>query len=232
MDKEIERKEIVQVEEVRTPCLRFEENLIDEALENAKRIAQLLKEKMVEGVHYASNLFPSQQKPTLLDPGSQLIMYAFSVYPDHQILEHTVYREAGEEVIRYVVKCELKLKGFNIKVAEGMGSASSDEVKYKYRWLPEEELAEVYGFTSEELERLPKREVAGKTLRRVRNPEVLDLDNTILKIAAKRAEIDACLQLPGVGEAFTQDIGERVISRRGSRRPPSAFEGKLREEGE
>ena len=232
MDKELERKEIAQVEEVSVPSLRFDERLMEGALDNAQKIAQLFKERMVDGIHYAKNLFPGQQKPTLLDPGAQLIMAAFSVYPDHQILEHRVERVAGQEYVEYVVKCELKLRGFNVKVAEGLGSASSDEVKYRYRWLPEEELLETYGFSPEELERLPKREVAGKVLRRVRNPEILDLSNTLLKMAAKRSEIDAVMQLPGVSEIFTQDIGERVIQRRGSRRPPSAFEGKLREEGE
>jgi len=37
---------------------------------------------------------------------------------------------------------------------------------------------------------------------RIPNPEVVDLGNTILKMAAKRAEVDAAQSLPGVGSAL------------------------------
>ena len=43
---------------------------------------------------------------------------------------------------------------------------------------------------------------------RIRNPDLLDLDNTILKMASKRAEVDATLSLPGVSGVFTQDIDQ------------------------
>jgi hypothetical protein len=53
--------------------------------------------------------------------------------------------------------------------------------------------------------------VAGRRITeyRIVNPDPDDLDNTLIKVAAKRAEADAVRQLPGVLEAV------RCPSRRG-----------------
>jgi len=40
------------------------------------------------------------------------------------------------------------------------------------------------------------------------NPEVADLENTILKMASKRALVDATLLATGCSNAFTQDVGD------------------------
>jgi len=209
------------------PPLLISKDSVETVLRNAEMLTDLLRTKLVPGVDYAKDLVPGQNKPVLLDPGAQIIMAAFSVYPDHEIMERSFERERDKEIVRYVVKCRLRLRGYNVIVAEGVGSASSEEVKYKYRWLDKNTLIEDYGYTEEELEDLKKKVVrrGGEEviLYRVRNPELLDLDNTILKMAAKRAEIDAVLQLPGVSRVFTQDIGERKAERE-RKSPPSAFE--------
>jgi len=137
------------------------------------------------------------------------------------VLEHIVESDEKGEKIRYVIKTELRLRGEDFIVAEGVGSATTDEVNYKYRWIEESTLKEEYGYSDEELEKLKSRfknkKEDDKWVKvreyQARNPEILDLDNTILKIAAKRSLTDAVMGLPGVSRVFTQDLGER-------KRPP------------
>jgi hypothetical protein len=120
-----------------------------------------------------------------------------------------VETEEGEERIRYVVEATLyHING--VPVASGVGSCSSDEKRYKYRWINEEDLRKVYSFEDEDLQKLKSRRRGGRRQLYVRNPEILDLDNTLLKMAAKRAEVDATLMLPGVSSIFTQDVGRRT----------------------
>jgi hypothetical protein len=69
-------------------------------------------------------------------------------------------------------------------VAYGMGSANSQEVKYKYRYEKRE---------NEEKER-------------ILNPEPADAQNTLVKMASKRAFVDGVLKATGASRMFTQDV--------------------------
>jgi len=197
------------------------EREIEVAFRNIEIVERLMREKLKEGVDYYTNLFPGQKKPVLGDSGAIVISNVFRCRPRYEILEHVFEKEADGETIRYVIGTGLIHREYDIVVSEGVGSATSEEVKYKYRWIEESSLKEDYGFSDEEIEKLksrfkPKKE-NDKWVKvreyQVRNPEILDLDNTILKIAAKRSLVDAVLGLPGVSRVFTQDLGER-------KRPP------------
>ena len=65
-------------------------------------------------------------------------------------------------------------------LGQGVGSASTMEKKYRYR----------------------KDECGGK----VENEDIADVYNTVLKIAKKRAHIDATLTVTGAADIFTQDL--------------------------
>ena len=208
--------------------MRIDERRVSVVFENVAVLERLMRDGLREGVDYYTDLFPGQTKPVLGDGGAQVIMNAFDAYARHHVLEHVEEGAKGEERIRYVVKAEIVHRFTGVVLAEGLGSASSDEVKYKYRWVEEETLKEEYGYADEELESLPSRTKKRKkdgewvTVKeyRVRNPEILDLSNTILKMAAKRAEVDAVMALPGVSRIFTQDLGERKASRQKSAPKP------------
>jgi len=198
------------------------EKTVEAAFSSIDILERLIKEKLKDGVDYYSKLFPGQTKPVLGDSGAIVIMNVFNLRPVYKLLEHVVEGREGEERIRYVIGTELISRMDGTGVSEGVGSATSDEVKYKYRWVEEDVLREEYGYNDEELEKLKKQMRTlhrdGKPVKvwfyQVRNPEILDLDNTILKMAAKRSLVDAVMGLPGVSRVFTQDLGER-------KRPPS-----------
>ena len=180
------------------------------SLENARLLAQMMREHMKEGVHYGR--FQRDGKPSLWDPGASLICSAFGVHPQYRVLEHREDDETGH--FRYVIEVTLVHHATGRAVAAGVGAASTREVKYAFRWVPEDEVPPWL-----DIDNLRSRLVKDNILYRVPNPEVQDLDNTILKIAAKRAEVDATLKLPGCSELFTQDIGVKgSLDRRDSPR--------------
>lgn len=175
----------------------------------ADRIAAVIRDHMQPGVHYTYKLgetsFP---RPVLLDAGVAYIMSVLRLVPRHHVelaLREPVpvqRPDGGTEhrlLIKYVVRAELwhiSPDGRERLVAEGLGSASSFETRHLYRWVSGQELP-----AGADPSRLPSRGQGSSARYRVYNPDPDDLDNTILKMAAKRAEADAIRQLPGVLEA-------------------------------
>ncbi len=139
------------------------------------------------------------ERPFLWDPGAAKIAAAFNTYPTHVILKETL--EA--DFVCYVIEAQLVSRVSKEVVATGIGGASTWETKYKYRWVkkPEE-----WGWKGEGLK------FNAKTNKyRIPNPEHGELVNTILKMAAKRAEVDAAESLPGVGSALRKLFGMEEV---------------------
>ena len=158
-------------------------------IEMAERLVMKVMERDIDyGIH------PGTDTYALRDSGASKIANAFNTYPDHIILSS---RE-DENAISYLVQAKLINRNTGRVVAVGVGSCSTMESKYGYRWV---ENPEDYGYKREDLTRRRK----GKY--RIPNPEIADLGNTILKMGAKRAEIDACQNLPGVGSALKKLFG-------------------------
>jgi len=184
---------------------------IDIVMGNIETLTQGFKSWMTEKVDYTRDLYGrNQSKPALLDPGTFKMMNFFRVRPKHEVLVAEVIREPGEELVKYVVAAKLVHHVTGYVLAEGVGSCSTDEKKYQYRWLTQSRLRNEHGYSNDEVERLSFKELPGRSggkfkIYRIRNPEILDLDNTILKMAAKRAEMDGALQLPGVAAVFVQE---------------------------
>ena len=208
------------------PSLVLSEDHVESVMANINLLTAKFSEWLVEDEDYTVRLFPGQKKPALLDPGATKLRSFFRVHPKHRVLERMVETGEGEERIRYVVEATLyHING--VPVASGVGSCSSDEKRYKYRWINEDDLRRVYSFEDEDLKKLKSRGQGGRRQLYVRNPEILDLDNTLLKMAAKRAEVDATLMLPGVSSIFTQDVGKRRSNERNERkRVPAQQTGK------
>jgi len=182
----------VSVVEARPPALKLTEEAIATIQSNiqmAERLVMSVLEKDVDyGIHLGTDSF------ALRDPGASKIINAFNCYPDHKIL----YSQETEEIITFQIQANLISRQTGNLVATGIGSCSTMESKYGYRWV---ENPEDYGYKRDELTRRRR----GKY--RIPNPEIADLGNTILKMATKRAEVDACESLPGVGSALKKLFG-------------------------
>lgn len=138
---------------------------------------------------------PGTSKPTLLKPGGEKICMLFGLNPEYEFLQTT--EDYDKEFFSYNIRCTLFKNGQ--PVAQGVGSCNSKEKKY--RFINVDEIPENYVGQSEQFT-----DKYGRTKYKINNPDICSLVNTILKMAKKRAFIDAVLQVASLSEVFTQDI--------------------------
>lgn len=138
---------------------------------------------------------PGTSKPTLLKPGGEKICMLFGLNPEYEFLQVT--EDYDKEFFSYNIRCTLFRNGQ--PVAQGVGSCNSKEKKY--RFINVDNIPENYVGVSEEFT-----DKYGRKKYKINNPDICSLVNTILKMAKKRAFIDAVLQVASLSEVFTQDI--------------------------
>jgi hypothetical protein len=140
------------------------------------------------------------------------------------------------DCVHYQVRVELFTIG-GIFCGEGVGTASSAETKYQWRRAV---CDDEYNATPEDRRRIaykPGKNNSFYTIAQVRT-EPEDVDNTILKMAKKRALIDAVLTVTAASDIFTQDAEDGIPGdddgngnpgsgnpQGGQRRPPQAAQG-------
>lgn len=137
-------------------------------------------------------------KPTLLKPGAEKILMLMGLTSEYNIIEKIEDYDKG--IFAYTIKCIL-LKN-NRKVTEGVGSCNSKEDKYRWRWVKENDLP--IGIDKSTTK--SKVDNWGKTKYKIENDDICSQANTILKMAKKRAQIDATLTVASLSEIFTQDV--------------------------
>jgi hypothetical protein len=152
-----------------------------------------------EGVDFGN--IPTVDKPTLFKPGAEKIVQLFGCLPDTVV----THRES-DVVTGYLyleVTVELISLQTGLKVGAGIGSCSSYESKYRWRWEWWNSKGAPVG---EGWETFRKRNGDTSYRRRIANPDLADVWNTVVKMAKKRALVDAALTISGASEKFTQDV--------------------------
>lgn len=186
-------------------------------VKQVKLIQDVMTEVMKDGEHYG--VIPGTVKPTLLKPGAEKLCMVFRLEPDYEIIRE--FRE--DTFIAYTIKCTLKHIPSGQTIASGVGSCNSREDKYRWRYdetvtdqqVPKEYWAAKKDGNSKEMKRLlgeGKRTIkvdgvwwiANAT--KVENDNPWDLDNTIMKMACKRALVAATLNATAASDIFTQDV--------------------------
>ena len=161
--------------------------------ERSQHVQALIKDLMVEDVHYMT--IPGTKNRSLTKQGSEMLLSAFHIAVEPEIIETT-----DADFVRYTVKITGRHMGSGLVVGVGVGRCSSNEEKYKWRAaVCDEEWAET------PVERRRVKYANGQrgvyTVKQVRpNPE--DLANTVLKMAKKRAQADLCLTALAASDAF------------------------------
>ncbi len=161
-------------------------------------IQHVMKQVMKSGVHYG--IIPGCKEPSLFKPGAEKIMATFRLSPEIEITD-----KSDADQVRYQIKLRLKSpSGFY--VGEGVGECSSNEEKYKWRKaICDEEFDECAPDRRREKWSKGWQNKPNYKAKQIRT-ESADLANTILKMAKKRALIDAVLTATGASDCFTQDI--------------------------
>lgn len=142
------------------------------------QLQYLMQQVLKKGEHYG--VVPGTKgKPSLLQPGAEKICLMFKLVP-----RYTVKRtELGGGHREVEVTCTLFQRGSDIVEGEGLGSCSTLESKYRYRnkWV-------------------------NGSKQREENPDIADVYNTVLKMAKKRALVDAVKSTTAASDIFTQDV--------------------------
>lgn len=171
----------------------------------------VMQEVMKDGTHYGK--IPGTQSKSLYKAGAEKLMATFRLAAKPEVEDLS---EGGE--IAYRVTVNLLTAGGQF-VGAGIGECSSAEEKYSWRAAVHKKEWEA----TPENRRRVKYYRDGKEVQQVRtNPA--DVANTILKMAKKRAQVDAVITATAASDIFTQDIEdlpEEVVAEIVGARQPS-----------
>uniref|UniRef100_A0A6M3LPQ6 Uncharacterized protein n=1 Tax=viral metagenome TaxID=1070528 RepID=A0A6M3LPQ6_9ZZZZ len=181
-------------------------------------IQEIMREVMHKDEHYG--VIPGTgTKPSLLKAGAEKLILTFRLVPD---IEETVL-ELPHSHREYRVKVRLSSQN-GIFLGAGVGSCTTMEGKYRFRTGPVEltdipvpkeywNLRKSEPAKARELigNHIPKKTDTGQWLlatasEKVEHDNPADYYNTCLKMAKKRALVDACLTVTAASDIFTQDI--------------------------
>lgn len=191
---------------------------LNELKQRAGMVADIKRQIMQKDVHFG--VVPGcGTKPTLLKNGAELLCMAFKLAPDAKV----EIADLGNGHREYTVTTTLTSIVTGTPIATGLGSCSTMESKYRYRgselentgkpvpsayWKDRDQsLLGGKGFVAKKDENGAWK-IFRKGDRKMENPDIADVYNTVLKMASKRSLVDATLKATGGSCEFTQDIEE------------------------
>lgn len=195
---------------------------VSELVQQIALIHQVMKECMQEDVHFGT-IPGCGDKKALYKPGAEKLSFIFRLAPEFE--EQTIDLGSGHREVR--VKCTLRKIGSSMSFGQGVGSCTTMEAKYRFRTGPKkpvdppravpkeywdnrktnpqkaQELLGGKGYT-------PMKDAAGVWVvaeqgERIEHDNPGDHWNTVLKMAKKRAHVDAILTATAASDLFTQD---------------------------
>lgn len=154
---------------------------------------------------------PGTDKPTLYQPGAQKLAKAFHLNTRLEKTEYSADVQTG--FVMYEYRCTVYNAAGDV-IGQGVGSCNSFEDKYCFSgWKAEQEKptesvkaqmqADGTGTFRKDFQ---TKAWVWNTRTKKRAQELIAMQNTIMKMAAKRAFVHAVLNSTGGGEFFTQDI--------------------------
>lgn len=195
---------------------------VDDIIAQVTLIQNVMHKVMKEGEHYG-RISGCGDKATLLQPGAQKLTMTFRLCPEYQIQEVNIERGHKE----YRVICTLKSMGTGAFVGQGVGCCSTMESKYRWRnaelkcpkcgkhsiiagkeeygggwlcWKKKDGCGAKFAFNDGAIQSQPRD--------KVENDNPADCYNTVLKMAKKRAFVDATITATAASDIFTQDVGD------------------------
>ncbi len=194
---------------------------VQQVLGQVALIQQIMGTAMKEGEHFG-RIPGCGDKPTLLKPGAEKLCLTFRLAPTYDLDERNLDRGHRE----YRVQCTLSSILTGSFLGQGVGTCSTMENKYRFRagaaeptdkpvprayWdLRQEDPAKAQeliggkGFTTKKVD--GKGWMIAKGGEKVENDNPADHYNTVLKMAKKRALVDAVLTATAASDIFTQDL--------------------------
>lgn len=206
---------------------------IETIVGRVEKIKQVQARVMREGHHYGK--IPGVDRPTLLQPGAQMLCMTFQLAPTFELDE----RRDGDH-LEVTARCMLTHAPTGTVVGGGVGSCSTRESRYAYRrgervcpecgsgalrkskndpeWFCWRKL-DGCGATFD----IDDERITSQVVDRVDNPDLPDVYNTVRKMATKRALVAATLIATCASDLFTQDVEDDAPKEQG--RKPTARGG-------
>ena len=159
-------------------------------------IQDVMRSVMMDGTHYGR--IPGTQSVSLYKAGAEKLMSTFRLAAKPE-----VHDLSADGEIHYRVTVNLLSAGGSF-LGAGIGECSSREDKYAWRAMV---CQEEFDATPENRRRVKFSKYQGRVEQKKQirtNPS--DVANTILKMAKKRAQVDAVITVTAASDIFTQDI--------------------------
>lgn len=208
---------------------------VDDMVARVEAKHEFFKRVMREDQHYGK-IPGTSSKPTLLKPGAELLLASMGLNAElsdaaSPVLEYGDKDSEGLIAFRRICRIYRQVgptEHERMKVAQAEGSCSSRESKY--RWRNQERACPECGqpaIKTSKFEdspgyfcfkkiggcgakfRLGDQAIESQSTGRIPNPDLADVENTILKMADKRALVAATLLATGCSDIFTQDMEDK-----------------------
>ena len=206
-------KEEDDIEEASDVQEKIVELSVEDVRDHVNKVQNLLRSVMKESEHYGK--IPGIKKTSLLKPGAEKLCLLFMLVP--RFIIKTTNMDNGHR--EHEVTCSMYHSKTEAFRGEGVGSCSTMESRYRWRKDSENtgkpvpksywdnrdiKLIGGKGFST-------KKDEDGlwmifKDGDRIENPDIADQYNTVLKMAKKRAYLDATITATRTSDIFTQDM--------------------------
>lgn len=213
--------ELVKVAEPAAGRALIAADAIAQEREQRDLLGRYIQTQMQLGTDYG--VIPGTENKTLLKPGAEKLTQLFRCVPRYTVEEKVENWETG--LFFYRFRCEIVTQADRMTVAEGVGSCSTYESRYRWRnasrtcpacgkaaiikgkteygggflcFKKKDGCGAKFGDTDPAITSQP--------VGRVENPDLCDQANTVLKMAKKRALVDAAISLARCSDIFTQDV--------------------------
>lgn len=186
------------------------------------QIQEMMQAAMQDGQHYGT-IPGCGDKPTLLQPGAHKLALMFGFAPEYAITQTDL--PAGHR--EYNVRCKLHHRATEQFIGEGVGVCSTMESKYRFRVAPKtltgravpKEYWDARKTDPKKAQAMlggpgygTKKDDNGQWMitegsnEKIEHDNPADYYNTIIKMAKKRAYVDAVLTATAASDIFTQDL--------------------------
>lgn len=189
-----------------------------------RQLDEFYRDVMQDGTDYG--VIPGTGKPSLYQPGAQLLDQIFGLVPSFEVVATSVIDwQRPIPFFHYIVRCRLLSRKSGEMVAEAIGSCNTHEDRYRWRTAkrvcPACNLETIIKGKQEygggwicfkrnggcgAKYRDGDAAIEGQQAGRVENEDTASLENTVLKMAQKRAHVAATLNATGASRIFTQDV--------------------------
>ncbi len=190
--------------------------------------AQYLQESTDGGTDGGDyGVIPGTKKKTLLKSGAEKLCEIYGLADEYEVLSKVEDWQSG--LFDYTLTCRLRSRRDDSLVGTGVGSCSTFESKY--RWRDQQKTCPTCGIAAI----IKGKDFSGRggpagwlcwakkggcgakfrdgdpaideqPVGRIENPDIIDAKNTALKMAKKRAKIDAVIGVTRSSGIFTQDM--------------------------